>query len=35
MRVVDRLAQRECSWRELEALLDRMGNGRAPRLTAA
>lgn len=35
MRVVDRLAQRESSWRELEALLDRMGDARQPRLTAA
>jgi uncharacterized membrane protein SpoIIM required for sporulation len=35
MRVVDRLAQRESSWRELEAILDRMADARAPRPTAA
>src|SRR5215469_15617080 len=34
MRVVDRLAQRESSWRELEALLDRVGDVRFARLTA-
>ena len=35
MRVVDRLAQRESSWRELEALLDRIGDTRSPRPSAA
>ncbi len=32
MRVVDRLAQRESSWRELEVLLSKMGDARQPRL---
>lgn len=35
MRVVDRLAQRESSWRELEALLDRMEDARFPKTSAA
>lgn len=35
MRVADRLAQREASWRELDALLDRMTRRELPRARAA
>jgi uncharacterized membrane protein SpoIIM required for sporulation len=35
LRVVDRLAAREASWRELDALLDALANRRRRRITAA
>src|SRR5579883_833052 len=34
MRVVDRLTQREASWRELDALLDRLSDRSLPRARA-
>jgi uncharacterized membrane protein SpoIIM required for sporulation len=35
MRVVDRLTQRESSWRELDALLDRLGDRQLPQTRAS
>jgi uncharacterized membrane protein SpoIIM required for sporulation len=35
MRVADRLAQREASWRELDALLDKLGKRELPRARAS
>src|SRR4051812_41393538 len=35
MRVIDRLAQREASWRELDLLLDRLSKGKGPSARAA